>query len=68
MDRKEDPQQNYVNMDEDGIEPEQENSQEFEKPTMRKLDEIEATKNFNHAYDKLIRKFYNEEGANLLIP
>ena len=31
-------------------------------------DEIEGTKNFNKAYDKLIQKFYHEEGANLLIP
>jgi hypothetical protein len=68
MDRKVDPQQEHVNMEDEGQEPEQENSQEFERPQMRKLDEIEATKNFDKAYDKLIRKFYHEEGANLLIP
>ena len=31
-------------------------------------DAVEGTKNFEKAYDKLVKKFYNEEGANLLIP
>ena len=31
-------------------------------------DSVEGTKNFDKAYDKLVKKFYNEEGANLLIP
>lgn len=31
-------------------------------------DAVEGTKNFGKAYDKLVAKFYNEEGANLLIP
>ena len=31
-------------------------------------DVVEGTKDFNDAYDKLVKKFYNEEGANLLIP
>ena len=31
-------------------------------------DAVEGTKNFERAYDKLVKKFYNEEGANLLIP
>ena len=31
-------------------------------------DAVEGTKNFEQAYDKLVKKFYNEEGANLLIP
>ena len=69
MEQKFAPNQDFVNADEDGIEPEQENSQEFDQPVgSTKLDEIEGTKNFNKAYDKLIKKFYNEEGANLLIP
>ena len=63
--QKFDQNQDYVNADDEGIEPEQENSQEFEQP---RIDPIEGTKNFNKAYDKLIKKFYHEEGANLLIP
>ena len=31
-------------------------------------DAVEGTKSFEKAYDKLVKKFYNEEGANLLIP
>ena len=31
-------------------------------------DKVEGTKDFNNAYDKLVKKFYQEEGANLLIP
>lgn len=31
-------------------------------------DAVEGTKNFDQAYDKLVKKFYHEEGANLLIP
>jgi len=31
-------------------------------------DAVEGTKNFDKAYDKLVKKFYHEEGANLLIP
>ena len=31
-------------------------------------DAVEGTKDFEKAYDKLVKKFYNEEGANLLIP
>jgi len=31
-------------------------------------DEVEGTKDFSKAYDKLVKKFYNEEGANLMIP
>ena len=31
-------------------------------------DEVEGTRDFNNAYDKLVKKFYHEEGANLLIP
>ena len=31
-------------------------------------DAVEGTKNFEKAYDKLVKKFYHEEGANLLIP
>ena len=31
-------------------------------------DSVEGTKDFNNAYDKLVKKFYHEEGANLLIP
>jgi hypothetical protein len=31
-------------------------------------DDIEGTKDFNKAYSKLVKKFYNEEGANLMIP
>jgi len=52
-------------------EPQQENShdneydQEEEEPHEQV---IEGTKDFNRAYDKLVKKFYNEEGANLLIP
>ena len=33
-----------------------------------KADKVEGTKDFNDAYDKLVQKFYNDEGANLLIP
>lgn len=29
---------------------------------------MEGTRDFNLAYDKLVKKFYHEEGANLLIP
>lgn len=31
-------------------------------------DDVEGTKDFNKAYTKLVKKFYNEEGANLMIP
>jgi hypothetical protein len=31
-------------------------------------DDIEGTKDFNKAYNKLVKKFYHEEGANLMIP
>ena len=31
-------------------------------------DAVEGTKNFDQAYDKLVKKFYNEEGANLRNP
>jgi len=31
-------------------------------------DEVEGTKDFGKAYHKLIKKFYHEEGANLMIP
>ena len=53
-------------------EPQQENShdneydQEEEEEPHEQV--IEGTKDFNRAYDKLVKKFYNEEGANLLIP
>lgn len=53
-------------------EPQQENSHDNEYD--QEDDEephdqaIEGTKDFNRAYDKLVKKFYNEEGANLLIP
>lgn len=33
-----------------------------------KHDDVEGIKNFDRAYDKLVKKFYHEEGANLLIP
>ncbi len=33
-----------------------------------KVDEVEGTKSFERAYDKLVKKFYKEEGASLLIP
>ena len=33
-----------------------------------KVDAVEGTKNFEKAYDKLVKKFYKEEGASLLIP
>lgn len=53
-------------------EPQQENSHDDEYD-QEDDDEphnqaIEGTKDFNKAYDKLVKKFYNEEGANLLIP
>lgn len=56
----------------DENEPQQENSFDFDHepsmPFQAQLDEIEGTKNFEHAYGKLISKFYHHEGANLLIP
>ena len=63
----------YINADEDNDEPSQEDSQDFENEAAGmgqdlQRDEVEGTKNFNQAYDKLIQKFYHEEGANLLIP
>ena len=33
-----------------------------------KVDAVEGTKNFEKEYDKLVKKFYKEEGASLLIP
>ena len=39
-----------------------------EEPEEHQHHEIEGTKDFGRAYDKLVKKFYNEEGANLLIP
>ena len=61
--------------DEDNDEPLQENSGEFENEPSdadnkfnANVDDVEGTKNFDRAYDKLIKKFYHEEGANLLIP
>ena len=59
-------EKNYVGEEDDDIQPEQENSDEMEDQASP--DGIERTKNFNQAYDKLIQKFYHEEGANLLIP
>jgi hypothetical protein len=47
MDQKFDPNQDFVNADEEGIEPEQENSQDFDQPSAPKLDSIEGTKNFH---------------------
>lgn len=38
------------------------------EPVDLAADEIEGTKDFNKAYDKLVKKFYNEDGANLMIP
>ena len=56
----------------DEEEPMQENSEEegYEEgqPVDLKNDEVEGTRDFNAAYDKLVKKFYHEEGANLLIP
>lgn len=43
-------------------------SQEYTDRFEASKDAVEGTKNFNQAYDKLVKKFYNEEGANLLIP
>ena len=64
-------------MDEDDDEePQPEDSLDFENEEAaadyfegeQQVDDVEGTKNFDKAYDKLIKKFYNEEGANLLIP
>lgn len=65
-----------ANSNEENDDPEKEDSGDFEnEPTGQDNsrfkageDEVEGTKNFDRAYDKLIKKFYHEEGANLLIP
>ena len=37
-------------------------------PVDLKNDEVEGTRDFNMAYDKLVKKYYQEDGGNLLIP
>ena len=50
--------------------PEQEEDEGYRgqsQPTTGR-DNVEGIRDFDAAYGKLVKKFYNEEGANLLIP
>lgn len=54
--------------EEDGIVPDEvQYGQSYQQVDLQR-DEVEGTRDFKKAYDKLVEKFYHEEGANLMIP
>ena len=61
------PHYNQNEIQEEYGEDQEEYGPEYNKVNLES-DDIEGTKDFNKAYSKLVKKFYNEEGANLMIP